>query len=107
VVDLWVRERALRAFGDRLAAAGVAGEDPGALASVGKLAAAGLARDVTRTAVEIAGAHGLTWDTDEPDGELWSRGVLYAPMLSIAGGTDQIQRTIIGERLLGLPREPS
>ncbi|HEY2224481.1 acyl-CoA dehydrogenase, partial [Actinomycetospora sp.] len=41
VVDLWVRERALRAFGDRLAAAGVAGEDPGALASVGKLAAAG------------------------------------------------------------------
>ncbi|MCD2194553.1 acyl-CoA dehydrogenase [Actinomycetospora endophytica] len=107
VIDLWVRERALRAFGDRLAAAGVAGEDPGALASVGKLAAAGLARDVTRAAVEIAGAHGLAWDPAEPDGELWSRGVLYAPMLSIAGGTDQIQRTIIGERLLGLPREPS
>jgi alkylation response protein AidB-like acyl-CoA dehydrogenase len=36
-----------------------------------------------------------------------TRGCLESPSIAIAGGTDQIQRNIIGDRVLGLPREPA
>ncbi len=36
----------------------------------------------------------------------WSQHILGAPGFRIAGGSDEIQRSIVGERLLGLPREP-
>jgi alkylation response protein AidB-like acyl-CoA dehydrogenase len=46
----------------------------------------------------------LTGDTG--DGFAWTEHVLGAPGFRIAGGSDEIQRTIIGERVLGLPAEP-
>ena len=45
-------------------------------------------------------------DTGEPDAFTWTEHVLGAPGYRLAGGTDEIQRNIIGERVLGLPREP-
>jgi alkylation response protein AidB-like acyl-CoA dehydrogenase len=36
----------------------------------------------------------------------WALSFLVAPSLRIAGGSDEVQRNIIGERVLGLPREP-
>ena len=45
-------------------------------------------------------------DTGEPDTFAWSEHLLGAPGYRIAGGSDEIQRNIIGERGLGLPREP-
>ena len=46
--------------------------------------------------------------TRDDDGrrDTWLRRFLHAPSLRIAGGSDQVQATIIGERALGLPREP-
>ena len=42
-----------------------------------------------------------------PDGGTWQARFFDAPHLRIAGGTDEIQRNIVGERILGLPPEPS
>jgi alkylation response protein AidB-like acyl-CoA dehydrogenase len=79
-----------------------AGEDPGPFASVGKLGAGTLAARTAAVAADVAGMAGTAWD--DPDNGLWAYGQLFAPALAIAGGTSEIQRSIIGERLLGLPR---
>ncbi|MDP9184011.1 MAG: acyl-CoA dehydrogenase, partial [Actinomycetota bacterium] len=81
-----------------------AGEDPGPFASIGKLGAGTLAARTAAFAADVAGMAGTAWASDDPDGGLWAYGSLFAPALSIAGGTSEIQRSIIGERLLGLPR---
>ena len=56
------------------------------------------------SAIAIAGAGGQAWE-DARDAR-WALGVLSAPASRIAGGTDEVQRNIIGERVLGLPKEP-
>ena len=48
----------------------------------------------------------LTADTGEWGTFAWNQHVLGAPGYRIAGGSDEIQRNIIGERVLGLPGEP-
>jgi alkylation response protein AidB-like acyl-CoA dehydrogenase len=63
-------------------------------------------------AMEIAGRRGIAWpDDDEPGGtapgSTAAVNFLNGRIMSIAGGSNQIQRNIISERILGLPREPS
>ena len=54
----------------------------------------------------IAGASSQAWDADDAHGDRWALAVLNAPASAIAGGTNEIQKNIIGERILGLPKEP-
>ena len=54
----------------------------------------------------ITGPAGLLAGPDSPHHGIISEIMLSGPAVSIAGGTDQIQRTIIGERILGFPRDP-
>jgi alkylation response protein AidB-like acyl-CoA dehydrogenase len=73
---------------------------------VGKLAGADLGRFSASVAAELLGADAIAWDPSDRDARRWAGALLAAPAGAIAGGTNEIQRGIIGDRVLGLPREP-
>jgi alkylation response protein AidB-like acyl-CoA dehydrogenase len=60
----------------------------------------------TEAALEILGTEGVVWDPQDPSGGDWAQEYLGSRARSIAGGTNEMQRNVIGDRLLGLPREP-
>jgi alkylation response protein AidB-like acyl-CoA dehydrogenase len=95
-----------RLTGLRARAAAQRGKQPGPEASTGKLAASNIARRARDLGLTLLGADGMLADDDAPlDGSV-QRMALSAPAASIAGGTDEVQRNVVGERVLGLPREP-
>jgi alkylation response protein AidB-like acyl-CoA dehydrogenase len=90
---------------DRLAR----GEEVGSESSLVKLFWAGMSQRLHDTALAVLGPDALVAGGDEYaiDRGRWVRELLATRANSIMGGTNEIQRNVIGERLLGLPREPS
>ena len=67
-------------------------------------------KHVMALAKDLAGSHGMLADHGpygEADGGMWNYGYLYSCALTIGGGTSEVQRNILGEKVLGLPREPA
>jgi alkylation response protein AidB-like acyl-CoA dehydrogenase len=75
--------------------------------SVRKLWRTKQSRFVSETASRMTLNSALAQEVDDKDGDFWRYFILNAPRMSIGGGTDEIQKNTIGERALGLPREPS
>jgi alkylation response protein AidB-like acyl-CoA dehydrogenase len=84
----------------RARAAARAGRAPGPEGSGGKLRMSDTLKELGDLGIDVEGMAGLT-----DEGE-WQMLFLTGPSLSIRGGTDEIQRNILGERVLGLPPEP-
>ena len=83
------------------------GRPPGPEGSLGKLAASEVARMSGKVHTLILGSDGLLADGLGPGHSTIAEVIVSTPAQSIAGGTDEIQRNIIGENILGLPREPA
>jgi len=107
LADLYVLERILALLGMRIREALVSGRAPGPEGSVAKLAATALGKRSASLGMALAGAGSLAWDAQQADGGDPAAAFLFAPMLGIAGGTTEIQKNIIGERVLGLPKDPA
>ena len=91
---------------DRARTARELGHPPGAEGSVGKLAMSEIARLTSMEHGRIAGANGMLNGPDTPANGMVAEVLISVSGQSIAGGTDEIQHNILGERILGLPREP-
>lgn len=109
LLRLWVEAEVQRLTTLRATAARASGR-AGAEGSIGKLAGSELGQRIASLAVDLLGPDGMLVDGYEPVADRSrasvQRAFLGSPAGTIAGGTSAIQRNIIGERVLGLPREP-
>ncbi len=83
------------------------GEAPGPEGSALKLYWSEMSKRLHETALTVLGPAAPLWQgaTDNPGDGMWQRSWLYYQASSIFGGTSEVQRTLVGERVLGLPRD--
>ena len=105
--SLHIESELLRLIRMRTVTAAIKGEPPGPEASIRKVLADEHGQHIMELAKDLAGAHGVRDDVGPFGGEadMWNHGYLFAPALTIGGGTGDVQRNIIGERVLGLPHD--
>jgi acyl-CoA dehydrogenase len=103
---VWTRNEILRYLRLRSRTALSQGRRPGPEASILKLAYARFVKELTNLAIEIQGPAGALVHPDAALDGVFQHKFFNAVQSSIGGGTDEIQRNIVGERVLGLPREP-
>ncbi|MBI4517644.1 MAG: acyl-CoA dehydrogenase family protein [Deltaproteobacteria bacterium] len=102
----YIRLKGLQYTGYRTQTALSRGAIPGPESSIGKLVGAPLRQEMASFAVDLQGAAGVAMDgAASADDGLWQLMYLATPGLRLAGGTDEILRNIIAERVLGLPPE--
>ncbi|MFE3060473.1 acyl-CoA dehydrogenase family protein [Nocardia sp. NPDC059239] len=101
----WIEALACRMTGNRLISRMSQGEEPGPEGSVGKLALGALLKRVSSLGLSLQGESAVF--AAGPDGtNHWQHVAMFAPGLSLAGGTPEVMKNILGERILGLPAEP-
>ncbi|MFC6197883.1 acyl-CoA dehydrogenase family protein [Ponticaulis profundi] len=82
------------------------GETPGPENSIGKILTANQLQDICNTGIELQDHYGIISDEElAPMKAIFQQSFMWAPGLRIAGGTDEILKNIIAERVLGLPQD--
>ncbi|MGH9020134.1 MAG: acyl-CoA dehydrogenase family protein, partial [Acidimicrobiales bacterium] len=112
LVRCFIHGEVLRLLRLRLIDGARAGREPGPEASVRKALADDHGQEVMGLAHRLAGTAGMIAGRGPggeggADGASWAYGLLYSQALTIGGGTSAVQRNIIAERVLGLPRDPA
>ncbi|MFM8861221.1 MAG: acyl-CoA dehydrogenase family protein [Acidimicrobiia bacterium] len=113
VMRLWSEER-IRAWTNQRVRAGLkAGRPPGPASSIGKVHQGSLNQRIQALAVDLLGARAVAWDGASGGPESYAsclpaqvKGMLRSRANTIEGGTTEVNKNILGERVLGLPREP-
>ena len=106
IAQLWIDTEALKYTGARAITKLLKGELPGPEASTGKMGWVETHQKLQELAMEIEGAYSQLMKGSERaiDGGVWQHGFLRSRANSIEGGTTEVQKNIIGERVLGLPK---
>jgi alkylation response protein AidB-like acyl-CoA dehydrogenase len=100
IASVYTESEILRLIRLRTVSAVIKGKAPGPEASIRKALADEHGQHIMAVAKDLSGAHGMLVERNE-----WHYGFLFAPALTIGGGTSEVQRNIIGERVLGLPHD--
>jgi alkylation response protein AidB-like acyl-CoA dehydrogenase len=100
-----VRQSGLKYTGMRAITALAKGETPGPENSIGKLVAGATMQDLAIYALDLQGQSGAVWDESSPQNGRFQAMLMRSPATRIEGGSDEILRNIIGERVLGLPSD--
>ncbi len=104
LADWYVQAEGLKHTRNRTMTALSRGETPGPESSIGKIVSAGQMQDLANTALEMLDQFGIINDPElSPLKGAFHSSIMFAPGLRIAGGTDEILKNIIAERVLGLP----
>ncbi|MEQ9315097.1 MAG: acyl-CoA dehydrogenase [Henriciella sp.] len=98
-----VKQSGLKYTGMRAISALSKGETPGPENSIGKLVAGATMQELAMYALDLQGESGVVWDEDSPQNGRFQAMLMRSPATRIEGGSDEILRNIIGERVLGLP----
>ena len=106
LAQCWIEAEALRLTSLRSVTRRLRGESPGPEGSVLKLAFSEAYVRMAETASGLLGLRGQLWrgTSRAPDAGRWAFQAVFARRFAIAGGTSEVQRNIIGDRVLGLPR---
>jgi alkylation response protein AidB-like acyl-CoA dehydrogenase len=107
LVGFLMEERSLRLNGSRARVPALTSERPMSIPLSGKLNSSEFRRRLCQFAVSLQGANASLYmgDDDAVDGGRWQRSYYNAFSATIGGGTSQIQKNILGERVLGLPKD--
>jgi alkylation response protein AidB-like acyl-CoA dehydrogenase len=106
IADAWIHGEVIRLIGERITAALAAGGQPGPEASVKKVLADEHGQRVTSVVKDLCGPGGMFVDAGPLGTEVgeWHWAYLFARALTIGGGTGEVQRDILAQSILGLPR---
>ena len=105
IADWYVRSAGLKYTTYRTMTALSRGQQPGPEASIGKVVTASKRQDMSAFALELLGESGVLTGETAPTNGVFQMAWISSPGLRIAGGTDEILRNIIAERVLGLPQD--
>lgn len=105
IASLLTRELGLRYFRFRLLTSLSKGETPGPISAMSKLVYANVLQELSALALDNLGLEGMTNELAEAPATRFSHGYEWSAALRIAGGTDEILRNQIAERVLGMPGE--
>jgi len=106
LAQLYIETQAIKLNGFRQLTRQLRGDPPGPEGSIGKLAASETNLRLVHLAMEMLGPYSqmALGEKSGPDGGYWSRRALASRLYTIAGGTSEVMRNIIGDRVLALPK---